>query len=130
MEQTGATCTKLGMTWSGAQAEETSRRCVTSGNFVTAVINSKNNWSAYNYEHYRLTNTASNFEAFECDLAHGRFTALRFSIHSIFQRICVVQCSSDGRVSSPVRPNERSIVNALVTQFRDFVSKVREFAIK
>ena len=43
----------------------------------------------------------------------------------------VLRCSCDDRVWSPVRwPNERATVNALVTQFRDFVSVVLQFAIK
>ena len=44
---------------------------------------------------------------------------------------CVLQSSRDGTVWSPIScPNEGAIVNALVTQFRDFVSAVRQFAIK
>ena len=38
---------------------------------------------------------------------------------------CILQCSSDGGVWSPVRrPDKRAIVNTLVSQFQDFVSVV------
>ena len=44
---------------------------------------------------------------------------------------CVLQCSSDCRVWSPVtRPDKRSTVNTLVTQVWDFIPVVGRFAIK
>ena len=43
---------------------------------------------------------------------------------------CILQCSSDGRLRSPIRrPDKGSIVSALVAQVWDF-SSVGQFAIK
>ena len=44
---------------------------------------------------------------------------------------CILQCSSEGRVWSPVRrPDKRSTVNVLVTQVCDFIPTFGQFAIK